>query len=424
MATRVLHIITGLRTGGAETMLCRTVESTDPAAFEHAVICLTDEGDLADRLRLAGADFVAALHITSPVSLISGFHQMRTLIRDWKPALVQCWLAHAMLLGSLAAKLAGNPPVLWAIHSGVSQTRKNSWQLAALSRLLPPLAHLLPERIVSCSATVREFHCHRGFPRRKMELIANGTDTARFYPDPEAGHALREELGIPEAAPVIGIVGRLTPEKDFATFFRACLHLQRRLPRAHFVLCGRGLDRSYQEGREWMARSPRPSHFHLIGPRSDMLAVYNALDCAVLTSVSEAFPLVLGEAMACGVPCVATQVGDCRQIIGNTGRLTRPGVPRVQAEIWEEILTLPALERQKLGARARERVERLFSMPRCMQSYEALYRSMRRPPHHPLDPSSNVWLRGLKAALRKPWRPPLARRKGSNTSSEPSSLRW
>lgn len=369
----ILHVITGTNIGGAEFMLLRTIEHADRARFRHVVVCLKGRGDLAAPLESASANPLVSLDIRGPVTALRGLLRLCGLIRLHRPAAVQTWLAHATLFGSLASLLVGNPRILWCVHTGNQDRSRVKLPVRLINHLLGLLSRAAPKLIVSVSQAASG-HCIRlGFPASKIRLIPNGTDTDAFRPDPAAGTELRVSLGIPAGAPVVGIVGRYTPEKDFATFFLAASQVQTVLQETHFLLCGKGLVASMPEAIQALPGAPSPERFHFLGARQDMWRVYNACRIVVLTSFSEAFPLVLGEAMACGVPVAATDVGDCRTLIGDAGLTSPAGEASSIAADWLRLLRLPPGEYRRLSELARRRMVEHYAMRPCIARYEQLY---------------------------------------------------
>jgi len=371
----VLHIITGLDVGGAEVMLCRMMEHYDKRRFTHEVICLREPGKLAARVEASGAA-LHCLNMNRWWRIPSGIGKMAKVIREYRPDLVQTWLAHATLIGSLVSRFTTKAPVVWSIHTGQQDPSRIKLSVRLINHCLAKLSGVLPTKIVSCSRVALERHVELGYARSKMQLIPNGTDTDYFVPQDEEALQLRKKLGIPEDAPVVGIAGRWTPEKDYPNFFRAAVKLQSRMPKAHFVVCGAGLETSNPLALELFKHAPKPGQFHLLGIRQDMPVVYSAMDLATLTSASEAFPLTLGEAMACGVPCVATDVGDCRTILGDTGTIVRPMDCEQLAAAWEEMLRMSPEDAISRSHQARQRVVQLFSMSRYCTSHAELYESL------------------------------------------------
>jgi glycosyltransferase involved in cell wall biosynthesis len=210
-----------------------------------------------------------------------------------------------------------------------------------------------------------------------MVVIANGFDTDTFRPDPAARLSVREELGLEPDAPLLGLMARFHPQKDHRTFVRAAAQFLRHSPAAHFLMAGRDVDDRNRTLLAWTTATGAPDRFHLLGLRDDMPRLMAACDIvSTSSSCGEALPLVLGEAMACGVPCVATDVGDSASLVGDTGRVVAPGDPEALSTAWGSLFTLRCDERRRLGERARERVIDRYRLEACVQAHMALYRQV------------------------------------------------
>jgi glycosyltransferase involved in cell wall biosynthesis len=241
-------------------------------------------------------------------------------------------------------------------------------------RLNALLSRPLPARIVYCAHSAERIHVALGYDAAKGVCIHNGVDVTRFRPDPEARAAVRRELGIGEATPLVGLLARWNPQKDHPTFFRAADILMRRRPDVRFVLAGSGMDPTNAALAESVSALAEPGRISLLGLRRDVPAVTAALDLATSSSSwGEGFPNVIAEAMACGVPAVATDAGDAGEIINDTGRVVPRRDPEALATAWHELLSLSPLERAALGARARMRIEAKFALATAVERYAALY---------------------------------------------------
>lgn len=373
----ILHVITSLNLGGAETMLCQLLEHTDRSRFAPVVVSLRPEGPLAPRVRDAGVP-LHCLDMGSYLNFPAALGRLKALMRELQPDLVQTWMYHADFLGTLAARsLAPRPPVVWNVqHSSFSPGGTK-----LLSRLLRSLLSLLakswPDRIVVCSRTSIDLHAGIGYPREKMLHIVNGADTRRFLPDLAARRALRAQLGIGDDVKVIGMAGRNDPQKDYPTWFAAVQELQKTDKHTCFVACGAGVTEQAPNLAALRRECPAPHNIFLLGPRQDMPKVYPAFDLATLSSAfGEGFSLALCESLACGVPGVVTQVGDSADLIGDCGLSVPPRDPKALAAAWKKMLALPAAEQQTLREQSRTRAEENFALPAIAAQYEGLYTSL------------------------------------------------
>lgn len=375
-ALRITHVITGLDTGGAEMMLYKLLSTLDPAEFSSQVISLRSEGAMAQRIRSLGMP-VESLNISTGMPRPSHLQHLVRLLREQPLDVVQTWMYHADLLGGLAARFAGRPPVVWNIRNStldpVTSKRSTRWTVNACARF----SRRWPVRIVSCSAFARDVHVNLGYDATKMTVIPNGFDLSLFHPDAEARFSLRAELNLSPGTLLIGAVGRFDPQKDYPTLIAAAGWLHAARPEVHFLLCGDGLSDENTALTDWIESRGLQKRFHLLGRRSDIPRVTAALDLATSSSSSgEGFSNVIGEAMACGVPFAATNIGDAALILGDTGKVVSPREPASLAAAWNALLSLPAEQRAALGAAARQRIETHFSLAAVAGQYAALYREL------------------------------------------------
>ena len=355
-------------------MLAKLLERLPADAYECSVISLTGGGPIADRIAAAGIP-VTVLGMSrgcpSPLRLF----RLAQTIHRLKPDLVQAWMYHANLAAGLAAVFAGRPPVIWGIRQGDLDPRLSKWTTRAIARIGAYCSHVLADQIICCAENARVLHEAMGYSRKKMVVIANGFDLDQFHPDPETRATLRHELGLPMSTPLIAMAARFDPQKDHRNLLQAANILRAEFPQAHYILCGDRIDAQNQELRDWVAEDGLTDVVHLLGSRSDMARIMAASDIAVSSSAfGEGFPNVLGEAMAAGTPCVATDVGDSRLIIGDTGRVVPPRDPQALASALEDILKMSDAERRSLGEHARSRIGERYSLDAIAAQYEAQYR--------------------------------------------------
>src|SRR6266511_2586884 len=352
-------------------MLHRLVQASRGA--EHEVVSLTDLGAVAPRIQKLGVR-TRALHM-SRVPNPSPIVRLARLVRDARPDVVQTWMYHADVVGGLAAMLAGHPKVVWGIHNSTldrTSHRMTRWIVSASARL----SHWLPDRIVSVSRSARDLHVGMGYDAARFTVIPNGIDPSEYRRVAAWRREVRAELGVPDSRVLVGVVARVHPQKDHGNFIRAAAALSRRRPDVSFVLCGDGTADD-PEIAAAIDREGVRARFLLLGRRTDVPRVMNALDVLSLSSAfGEAFPLVVAEAMACEVPCVVTDLGDCAYLVADTGRVARPRDPAALARALEALVDLGEDGRRRMGAAARRRIETEFSLARVAEAYEAVYRSL------------------------------------------------
>jgi glycosyltransferase involved in cell wall biosynthesis len=371
---KITHIITGLAAAGAETTLYHLLAALDRQEYQNEVISLTDRGPTAARIEALGVP-VRALAMMRSMPNPLAIRRIAKILRRSRPHIVQTWMYHSNLLGGLAAQAAGGIPVIWGIHHSKIDSRDTKRFTVWTVRACAWFSRQLPVRIICCANSSELAHIQLGFDSQKMEVIYNGIDSEVFRPNPEARLALRSLLGVPPDALLIGMAGRLHRHKDHKTFFAAARLLHREFPDVHFVLCGEGLVPENPKLSAEVADGLQGC-CHLLGLQRDMPVFYSGLDIAANSSLSEAFPLAVGEAMACGIPCVVTNVGDSPTIVGETGRIVPAQQPSLMASAWRELIHAGAETRQILGNAARARVVTHFSVAQFAQRYKSLYRSV------------------------------------------------
>jgi len=372
---RVAHVITGLGTGGAERMLLKLLTHLDPKRFtSHVFSLLPSSGPIAagiEALRIPVTSLGMGRRNPNPFA----FWHLGTHFRVYRPHIVQTWMYHADLVGGVSAKLTGlRLPVVWNIRHGRLDPVVSRRRTFAVVRVCAMASRWLPHTIICCSNDARETHSSIGYADSKLCVIPNGFDTSLLRPDPVARAAVRAELGVSDDTFLIGMVARFDPQKDHRSFVQAAARLHEQRPGVHFVLCGTRVSNDNQELSAWIEAAGLSSAFHLLGERHDVERIHAALDLGSLSSRSgEGFPNVLGEAMACGVPCVATDVGDTSRIIGDTGRVIPPQAPAVLAEAWRDFVDMDRGELRSLGERARQRIVQHFSIEEVAEGYARTY---------------------------------------------------
>ncbi len=369
---RILHVITGLNTGGAEAMLAKLVGGMDRKRFASQVLCLLSPGPMAEAVLSAGVR-VESLGLSRGLPTPGALWRAVGAVRRFKPDLVQTWLYHADLLGLAAAKLAGVRRVAWNIRCSDMELDKyrrlTRWTLGLNARLSG-----VPDVVLANSTVAVRVHEGLGFKPRRWEVVPNGFDTDLYRPDPAARAALRAEWGIPADAPVAGMVARWDPMKGHETFFAAAAEASRAVPGLHFVLCGDGVEEGEPVLDRLVESAGLAGAVRLLGRRSDVPRVMAALDVHVLSSsFGEGFPNVVGEAMSCGAPCVVTEVGDAAGVVGDAGVAVPPRNPRALAMALRSILSMRPEERAELSRKARQRVLDRFSLAAVVRRYEDIY---------------------------------------------------
>ena len=357
-------------------MLARLVGTADSSGFEHIVLPLLEGGSVTEQVREAGA-LTEPLRVEGPRNLLTAPARLAARLRDLRPDLVQGWLLQGNLAATVGASL-GCPrtPVLWNVRWTLYDVASERLSTRALLRLSGRLARH-PRRIIFNSQIAVAQHAAIGYPSGRARVIPNGFDAEHFRPNPAARAAVRRELGIPAGAAVVGMVARYHPMKDHAMSLRAAAHLVGRRTDAVFVYAGRGVDAGNEELERLITASGLAGRVRLLGERQDVARLYASFDVYWMSStargIAEGFPNAIAEAMACGVPCVVTDIGDAPAIIGQTGRVVPSRDWRAFGDATAELLDAGPATLRALGQEARTRIERDFSLGAMAAAYDALY---------------------------------------------------
>lgn len=371
---KVVHLITSLSTGGAETMLFRLLGGMDRDKFSNMAISVTDEGTLGGQIREMGIP-VHALHMRRGMPNPAGLWRLVRILRRERPVILQTWLYHSDLIGLVAARATRVPHVVWNIRCSETDERYTTGLTGIVLRLLARFSRS-PDAVVVNSEAGQRSHENLGYHPRRWEVIPNGIDIEAFRPDPGASGTVRAELQIGPDCPLIGLVARYDPLKDHRTFIDATAEFLRAGGDAHFVLAGYGVDNANEALAKRIRELGIADRVHLLGERDDISRLNAAFDVATCSSTGEGFPNVLAEAMACGTPCVSTDVGDARALIGDTGLLVPKENPSALAQAWRVLADAGPGKRNDLGGAARARITHCYDLRSITQRYEAFYEGL------------------------------------------------
>jgi len=369
---RIAFVITGLGAGGAQTMLLKVLSRLDRGRFAPRVISLTGFDEQAELFESLGIP-VHCLGMRRGAVSPKSIWALRDLLADDRPHLVQTWMYHADLLGGLAAKLAGRLPVIWNIRHSNLEMKSNKLTTVLTARMCASLSRIIPERVICCAEEAKATHVRIGYAPERVRVIPNGFEVDRFTPDPDARNSVALEFDLPAEAFLVGLVARYDRQKDHGNFIAAAREFSHQHDSAYFLLCGDGITWENDELASAIRRSGIAQRFRLLGRRSDIPRLTASLDLAALSSCGEGFPNAVGEAMACGVPCVVTDVGDSARIVGETGLVVPPRDASALCRGWLQIATMSKTSRLQLGEAARRRVLTHYALDAVVNQYQTLY---------------------------------------------------
>jgi glycosyltransferase involved in cell wall biosynthesis len=379
-AVRVLRLFSRLNVGGPSIHVILLTAGLKKRGYTTQLVVGREssrEGNLLDFAREKGVECLQLESLGREIRLLSdyrSFRQLYRMMREFRPSIVHTHTAKAGLLGRLAARLAGVPVVVHTYHGHVLRGYfgpiKN-----LLFRWLETLLSHSTDALIAVSESVRTDLVSLGVaPEGKIRVVPLGLELERLSTSLPRG-GLRLPRGIPPQSALVGIVGRLAPIKDLSTFLEACTFVRKSFPDTHFAVVGDGEERSLLERR--CEELGLASSVHFYGWLSDMRTVYGDLDVVVNSSRNEGTPVALIEAMAAGLPVVATRVGGTPDLLGDgsRGTLVPAADPEALAAAIGEILRSPE------GARQRSRVGQDYvlsqhSAARLVGDVDALYREL------------------------------------------------
>ena len=367
LSTQVTHVITGLTTGGAERVLLKLLEASDRSRYTPAVVSLMDEGAIGKRIRALDVP-VHCLGMKRSVPSLAHFRRLRSMVADTGPDIVQGWMYH----GNIAAQFTRprNSRLIWGIHQSITDLGNEK----PLTRLLVRLGRWTQsgvDAIVFCSARSAQQHAALGYSVARSRIIANGVDTLHYNPSCTPGSDLRRELGLEAGSLLVGHAARYHPMKNHRGLLEAFAMTE---SNARLLLMGPEVDESNRDLMQQILRLGLNDRVLLLGERTDLWRLMPLFDLYVsASSWGEAMPMVLLEAMSCGVPCVTTDVGDSAHLVGDTGRVVAPDAGDALAGALRELLGSDTGRRAELGQRARQRVVEHFSLQQMTQRYCGLY---------------------------------------------------
>jgi glycosyltransferase involved in cell wall biosynthesis len=378
---KILFVITGLHVGGAEMMLWKLCDRIDRTRFQPIVLSLMGDGVIGDRLRQSGVE-VHTVNMSPGKPTPGAVRRLIRKVREIGPDLLQGWMYHGNLAAHLAnAGLKRKVPILWNIRHCVyslKYEKKSTALLIAGSRWLSKK----PRAIIYNTKTGAGQHEGLGYSAEHRVVLPNGFDLNLFAPSEEAYRTVREELGLPEDAFLIGLIGRYDPMKDHRLFLEAAHHFAPGNPRVHFLCAGRGVTLEHPDFAGWVEEFGLQGRVHLLGERNDTPRLMSALDVLTSSSYSEGFSNVIGEAMACATPCVVTDVGDSAWIVGKHGVVVPPRDPASLAVAWQSLVSMPPAKLAEMGRLSRQRVEENFSLESIVKRYENLYDDVLKGAHN------------------------------------------
>ena len=359
----IVHVITNFAgVGGAEMMLARLIQQTEHD-YQHVVIALMKTSEVYQST-LDRCQSYYALGWNG-INTLGTIQKLRVLLKQLQPKTVQCWMYHANALTSLSViGLAQKPKVVWGIHHSLASPKDESISTKialGISKILSQQA----SAIIYCAHSSMQQHQAFGFKNGNSQVIANGVFLDKFQPN----------LQLNEPT-VIGFAGRYHTAKGYPYLFETMGLLKDQ--DIIFKIAGSGASLENPEVKALFDQYQLDSQkVHLLDQISDMPAFYQSIDAFLMTSITEGFPNVLVEAMASGLPCISTDVGDAQYIVQELGEIVPPRNSAVLVQAILNYVQQSNDQRLQLKQAVRERVEAHFSIEKVSQQYMQVWEQSR-----------------------------------------------
>ncbi|UNL85798.1 glycosyltransferase [Priestia koreensis] len=363
MKTKILHLIVGLKTGGAERMLQKLVLNMNNGAFEQKIITLTSLGPIGVELRKKGFEIFELNMRKDILSLFKVYGEIKNIIGVYTPDVVVPWMYHSIFLTVVFKRIfSKDTRFIWNIRHTIYDLKHEKIITTNIIKFL--IKHsTIPQAIIYNSEESRKSHEKLGYHKSNGKVLLNGFDSQIFKPTP---YLINSEYF------VIGIVARYHPLKDYPTFLEAASIFVKKNLKTRFVMVGRGVDRCNTELMDLIKKYNLENHVDLRGERKDIERIITNFNVFTLSSYSESFPNVLGEAMLCGVPCVSTDVGMASDIVSSYGLIVDKQEPFQIADAWEKLMNLDIASLKALKVGAREHIIENYSIQKIAKEYERI----------------------------------------------------
>lgn len=366
---KVAFLIRSLEYGGAERQLITLANALDKNCFDVSILCFYSGGELEKQLD--DSVQVIDLEKRDRWDILSFLWRLYQVLKEIQPAILHGYLNTPNLLTIFFKPFFPSTRMFWAILATRVNYDNYGWLPAFLFRV-ECLCSQFADLIISNSDQGYKYHLMQGFPKDKMVVVKNGIDTNLFKIDSKARSKIRAEWQVLPETILIGLVGRLDPMKDHNNFLQTAASLCKNIQNVSFVCVGSGKEDYTQKLHQLAAQLELVDKVKWVGKRADMSEVYNAFDIVVSSSCDgEGLAYVIGEAMACGLPCVVTDVGDSALIVGDIGLVVPPRNPKALASALQHLISLSSTQRAELGLRARERIEEDFGMQKLVKTTAA-----------------------------------------------------
>ena len=373
---KVMHIITDLETGGAEMMLFKLLKETKERNVDSVVVSLMSDGAVSNLIQSINIPVYSIGITQGKTPNYKQLMKFMHVIRVVKPNIIQGWMYHGNIAATVAKIilffLLNKIKLFWNIRQTL-YLLENEKHLTQIVIKLSALISWIPKKIIYNSYLSMSQHEAMGFSANKSIMLPNGFDLHNFTPQKKTLANIRSSLGITDDELLVGHIARFHPMKDHFNLLKAAELVLKSYNRVHFVLIGQDVDDDNTYLAEVIGNITGNKYIHLLGRRSNISEIISGLDVLVSSSAwGEGFPNVIGEALACGVPCVVTDVGDSALIVGDCGYVCRAEDSQVLADGILRMISNKN-ERERMSMQARNRIKNNYSIEEVARQYYNLY---------------------------------------------------
>ena len=364
---RICFLIRRLDEGGAQRQLLTLIKGLDKTKYNITLMSFYEGGHYSGEIEHFTHVKYVGLKKSGRWDVFNFIYRLVSQLRQINPDVLHGYLGLSNCLTIFMKPFLPKARMIWGVRASNMDLSQYDW-LTRYSYKFECFLSQFAHTIIVNSKAGYQHSASNGFPKNKMVVIPNGINTENFKPDPEARTMVRDKLGIKNGETLIGLIGRLDPMKDHSTFLKAASLYAKSRENVRFVCIGNGPEPYKKKLVNLANKLGLSNHLLWLGPRNDMPKIYNALDIvSSSSSFGEGFPNVIGEAMACGVPCVVTDVGDSPWVVGETGVVVPPKNPEALAEGWDTCLNG---DKNEKSIHARLRIEKNFSSLHLVQRTE------------------------------------------------------
>ena len=374
---KILHIISGLKSGGAEGVMYRLIDKD--SINTHSVISLTDGGFYGQQLKKKNI-FLKYLYFKKNIGSFITFFKLLFIIKKINPDIIQCWMYHGDFLGGLAARLLRKKKIYWNLRNSDLNLKWANKTTIFLAKLNSLLSYILPYKIISCSNKSLETHLKLGYCKKKIVLIDNGFDSTKFNFKKNYKKFWKTNLNIKERDIIFCFVGRWNSQKDFQTLFyafRNFLTVKKKQERIKLLLIGKDINFKNKNLKKELTRYKLSKNILLINETDEVNKILNVVDIGIFSSKgNEGFPNVIAEKMLTKIPCIVSDVGDAARIVGRNGLVYKKNnwidLSKKMNIVYNQFFS-NHIDWKSRKYFSREKIKDNFSLKKMIKSYQDIW---------------------------------------------------